>query len=176
MFGKDKDAYDNDPRHEKTEEKFMAEWRRLGPLGVFLDVINHIKRLEGRRSKQQRLNGRFSAIYKVIPTFKQLIAAFEDQLVMWEKVDFEQLEAPEDHMAINLRAAVAKLKLYYSKLSDSPAYYAAIVLHPRYRNYCKLAWAHDPARLAAADAAFRQLWRLYNHRAAAEAYSTRQRH
>lgn len=284
MFGKDKDAYDNDPRHEKTEEKFMAEWRRLGPLGVFLDVINHIstpkqhfsfarfqhlahdedstnnsdvlksvvkacitrwnsycaafergltlrqpitaysnhhiakvaeldrtaiangnklpaapawmrsdglttadwaviteyvevlrplktatERLEGRGSKQWRLNGRFGAIYEVIPTFEQLIAAFEDQLVMWEKVDFEQLEAPEDHMAINLRAAVAKLKLYYSKLSDSPAYYAAIVLHPRYRNYCKLAWAHDPARLAAADAAFQQLWRLYNHRQAPRA-------
>jgi hypothetical protein len=26
MFGKDKDAYDNDPKHEKDEEKFMAEW------------------------------------------------------------------------------------------------------------------------------------------------------
>jgi hypothetical protein len=281
MFGKDKDAYDNDPRHEKDEEKFMAEWRRLGPLGVFLDIINYIstpkqhssfarfqhlahdedptnnddlllavvkacvtrwnsycaafkrgiilkqpitayanhhikktadadktardngnklpsapawmrsdgltaadwaviidyvdvlrplkvatERLEGRGRKQYKLNGRFGAIYEIIPIFEQLIAAFEERLVTWRSVDFEQLDAPEDHMAINLRAAVAKLKLYYSKLSDSPAYYAAIVLHPRYRNYCKVAWADDPARLAAADAAFQQLWRLYNHRPA----------
>jgi hypothetical protein len=42
MFGKDKDAYDNDPKHEKDEEKFMAEWRQLGPPGVFLDIINYI--------------------------------------------------------------------------------------------------------------------------------------
>ena len=42
MFCKDKDAYDNDPEHEKTEEKIMAEWRRLRPSGVFLDVISYI--------------------------------------------------------------------------------------------------------------------------------------
>ncbi|KAF2632591.1 hypothetical protein BU25DRAFT_453798 [Macroventuria anomochaeta] len=38
----DKEAYNNDPKHEKDEEKSMAEWRQLGLLGVFLDVINYI--------------------------------------------------------------------------------------------------------------------------------------
>lgn len=275
MFGKDKDAYDNDPKHEKDEEKFMAEWRRLGPLGVFLDITNYIstpkqyhsfstfqhlalaedptnkalllavvkavvtrwnsycaaferglilqrpitdyakhhisrikelnrtankpaaapawmrstgltaadwaviteyvdilkplkvatERLEGRGksrlSGDRKLNGRFGALYEVIPTLEQLISTYEERLVTYRDVDFEQEDAPEDHLAINLRAAVAKLKLYYSKLSDCPAYYAAIVLHPRYRNYCKVAWSSEPAQLAAADAAFQQLWCLY---------------
>ena len=42
MFGKDKDAYDNSPRYEREEEQFMADWRRQGPLGVFLDIVNYI--------------------------------------------------------------------------------------------------------------------------------------
>jgi hypothetical protein len=101
----------------------------------YVDVLWPLKvaseRLEGRGKKQYKLYGRFGVIYEIIPMFEQLIAAFEERLVTWESVDFEQLDAPEDHMAINLCAAVAKLKLYYSKLSDSPAYYAAIALHPR---------------------------------------------
>ncbi|KAJ4390310.1 hypothetical protein N0V91_011421, partial [Didymella pomorum] len=111
----------------RLEGLTTADW---AVITEYVEVLRPLKTatelLEGRGSKQLRLNGRFGAIYEVIPAFEQLIAAFEDQLIMWEKVDFEQLGAPEDHMAINLRAAVAKLKLYYSKLSDSPAYYAAI--------------------------------------------------
>ena len=42
MFGKDKDAYDNDPKHKKDKEKFITKWRQLGPLSVFLDIINYI--------------------------------------------------------------------------------------------------------------------------------------
>ena len=104
----------------------------------YVDILKPLKvateRLEGRGKRQFRLNGRFGAIYEVIPTFEQLINTFEDRLLPYTSVDFEQTDAPEDHMAINLRAALTKLRLYHNKLSDSPAYYAAIILHPRYRN------------------------------------------
>ena len=72
--------------------------------------------------KQFRLNGRFGAIYEVIPTFEQLINTFENRLLPYTSVDFEQPDTSEDHMAINLRAALTKLRLYHNKLSDSPAY------------------------------------------------------
>ncbi|KAF1940084.1 hypothetical protein EJ02DRAFT_495756, partial [Clathrospora elynae] len=131
----------------------------------YVDILKPLKVatewLEGRGKKQHKLNGRFGAIYEVIPTFEQLINTFEERLLPYTSIDFERYDAPEDHIAINLRAALAKLKLFYAKLSNSPAYYAAVVLHPRYWNYCKLLW--DPAQLAAADATFQQLWRLYNH-------------
>ena len=42
MFGKDKDAYENSLLYEKDDEQFMADWRRQGPLGVFLDIVNYI--------------------------------------------------------------------------------------------------------------------------------------
>ena len=50
-----------------------------------------------------------------------------------------QPNAVEDYLAINLRAAVAKLQLYYNKLSKSPTYYAAIVLYLHYCNYYRVA-------------------------------------
>ncbi|KAI1562062.1 hypothetical protein PtrEW13061_012153, partial [Pyrenophora tritici-repentis] len=51
-------------------------------------------------------------------------------------------EAPEDHISINFRAAWEKLNDYYSKLDDSPAYFAACALHPYYRRYCEKAWQY----------------------------------
>lgn len=46
MFGRDSDAYNNTPEHVKEEEFYMQEWRKDGPLGVFLSVINHINTLK----------------------------------------------------------------------------------------------------------------------------------
>jgi hypothetical protein len=48
-------------------------------------------------------------------------------------------EAPKDHLAINLRAAIVKAREYYNKFDLSPAYYAATILHPRYKYYCDVA-------------------------------------
>jgi len=43
MFGKDRAAYENEVEKHKDEEEFMDEWRKDGPLGVLIDVINYIK-------------------------------------------------------------------------------------------------------------------------------------
>ena len=43
LWGQDEDAYDNDKRELADETEFMGEWRRDGPLGVLLNVINYIK-------------------------------------------------------------------------------------------------------------------------------------
>ncbi|KAI0567954.1 hypothetical protein Alg130_12404, partial [Pyrenophora tritici-repentis] len=37
-----------------------------------------------------------------------------------------------------------KAREYYNKLDLSPAYYAAIILHPRYKSYLDAAWADKP--------------------------------
>ena len=71
-------------------------------------------------------------------------------------------EAPEDYLAINLRAAWAKISEYYAKLDNSPAYYAAIILYPYYKTYCDTVWSDKPEWLVANNRNFRALWQLYS--------------
>ena len=124
----------------RSEGLTAADW---AVITEYVDVLKPLKvateRLEGCGKKLYKLNGRFGAIYEVIPTFEQLIAAFEERLLLYTEVDFKQDKTLEDYIAINLRAALAKLKQYYTRLSNSPAYYAVIILYLRYYNYYKFA-------------------------------------
>jgi hypothetical protein len=43
IFGKNKEVYNNAAEEHSSEQAFMAQWRRDGPLGVLIDVINYIK-------------------------------------------------------------------------------------------------------------------------------------
>ncbi|KAG9385529.1 Dimer-Tnp-hAT domain containing protein [Pyrenophora tritici-repentis] len=140
LWGEEKESYDNEETERVNEAENMATWRGDGPLGVLVAVINYIKtpqqplkqatkRLEGRGK-----SGAFGAIAEVILVFEYLLGVYEDRLQSYEDVIYdEHTESPEDHLAINLRAALVKAREYYNKLDLSPAYYAAIILHPRYK-------------------------------------------
>jgi hypothetical protein len=62
---------------------------------------------------------------------------------------------------INIKAAWRKADDYYTKLDDSPAYYAAVCLHPYYKYYCDNSWRTKAGWLNAANAGFQQLWAEY---------------
>jgi hypothetical protein len=135
----------------------------------YIDVLKPLKsatkRLEGRgRDADGRVGGgRYGAIAEVIPVFEYILTYYEQRVKAYESVDYNaHNEAPEDHLLINLRAAWAKADNYYSKLDLSPAYYAATLLHPRYKTYCELVWADKPEWLEANNCAFRALWAEYN--------------
>ena len=116
------------------------------------------KRLEGRGKE-----GRYGANAENIPVFEYLLSYYEERVKTYDAVNFNaHEEAPEDHLAINIRAAWAKINEYYAKLDLSPAYYAATILHPRYKTYCDVAWADKPKWLDANNRAFRALWAEYN--------------
>jgi len=71
----------------------------------YLDVLKPFKsatkRLEGRGK-----SGRFSAITKIILVFKYILLYYEQRVKAYEAVDYNAHdEAPEDYLAINLRAA-----------------------------------------------------------------------
>jgi hypothetical protein len=68
-------------------------------------------------------------------------------------------KAPKDHLPINLQATIVKARDYYSKLDDSPAYYAATILHPCYKRYCNLSW--ELAWLESNNCNFQALWAEY---------------
>ena len=97
------------------------------------------KRLEGRSK-----SGRFRSIAEVIPVFKYILNYYEQRVEAYEAVNYNaHNEAPEDHLAINIRAAWTKANEYYAKLDLSPVYYAATILHPYYKTYCDAAWGTD---------------------------------
>ncbi|KAG9376623.1 Dimer-Tnp-hAT domain containing protein [Pyrenophora tritici-repentis] len=238
------DAYGNTQEQYNTEEQYMREWRKDGPIGVLVDVINYIKTpqqyelfrgyqrlannnlpaegrlkvlepvkpvvtrwnsyyaaferatklqaaynlyaehhinrdcLEPLKYATKRLEGRskdgkYGAIYEVIPVFEYVLSKLEARARPFEHVDFNaHAEAPEDHLNVNLRAAWSKANDYYNKLDDSPAYYAAVCLHPYYKNYCDVAWADKADWLTSANASFQQLWAAYKPQRARQRYTT----
>ncbi|KAF7577872.1 hypothetical protein PtrM4_021120 [Pyrenophora tritici-repentis] len=283
IFGTNKDAYGNTQEQYNTEEQYMREWRKDGPIGVLVDVINYIKTpqqyelfrgyqrlannnlpaegrlkvlepvkpvvtrwnsyyaaferatklqaaynlyaehhinrviledahaaqrnnkrpdapnwmrstglraadwaviaeyqdcLEPLKYATKRLEGRskdgkYGAIYEVIPVFEYVLSKLEARARPFEHVDFNaHAEAPEDHLNVNLRAAWSKANDYYNKLDDSPAYYAAVCLHPYYKNYCDVAWADKADWLTSANASFQQLWAAYKPQRARQRYTT----
>jgi hypothetical protein len=71
----------------------------------YMDVLKPLKaatkRLGGRRN-----SGRFGAIAEIIPVFEYILNYYEQRVKVYETVDYNAHDqAPEDHLAINLRAA-----------------------------------------------------------------------
>ena len=98
----------------------------------YMDALKPLKaatkRLEGRGN-----SGRFGCIAEVILVFEYILNYYESRVLAYEAVEYNAHdEAPEDHLAINMRAAWAKASEYYSKLDLSPAYYAATILYLYY--------------------------------------------
>jgi hypothetical protein len=87
----------------------MSRNLRFGrPIWLHLDT----KRLEGR-SKSRR----FGAVAKIILVFEYILNFYEQRVTTYNAVNYNAAEdAPEDHLAINLRAALAKANNYYQKL------------------------------------------------------------
>jgi hypothetical protein len=146
----------------------------------YIEVLRPLKlatkRLEGRGKGVKGADddvdsppkcGRYGAIAEIIPVFEYILTYYEQRVKAYEAVDYNaHEEAPEDHLPINLRAAWAKASQYYSKLDHSPAYYAATMLHPYYKNYCETVWANRPDWIASNNVAFQALWGEYKGSAA----------
>ncbi|KAG9377794.1 Dimer-Tnp-hAT domain containing protein [Pyrenophora tritici-repentis] len=146
-----------------------ADWAVIAEYQDCLEPLKYAtKRLEGRSK-----DGKYGAIYEVIPVFEYVLSKLEARARPFEHVDFNaHAEAPEDHLNVNLRAAWSKANDYYNKLDDSPAYYAAVCLHPYYKNYCDVAWADKADWLTSANASFQQLWAAYKPQRARQRYTT----
>jgi hypothetical protein len=128
----------------------------------YLDVLKPLKsatrRLEGRGK-----SGRFGAIAEIIPVFEYTLSYYKQPVKAYETVDYNaHNEAPEDHLAINLRTEWATISEYYTKLDNLLAYYAASIPHPYYQTYCDTVWNDKPEWLVANNCNFCALWQLYS--------------
>jgi hypothetical protein len=140
-----------------------------------MDVLSPLKEctkhLEGQgkakdENKDEAIDGSkprsFGAIAEIIPVFEYLLTILESRLQSYNDVVHNvHNEAPKDHLVINLRAANSKACDYYNKLDNTPAYYAATILHPQYKNYCDVAWEHQPDWLELNNRNFQVLWGQY---------------
>ncbi|RYN17080.1 hypothetical protein AA0121_g12250 [Alternaria tenuissima] len=81
-----------------------------------------------------------SAIWEVLITFEWLLAQLKSQKERLQSIDYEDPNAPEDHLKTNVNNAHAKLSEYYDKLRDSPIYFAATILHPTYKYTLEDLW------------------------------------
>jgi hypothetical protein len=127
-------------------------------------VIEYIDLLKPLKVSTKRLegcgnSGKYGAIYEIIPVFEYLLGALESRYRQYKHVNFDaHHETPEDHLAINVKAAWVKANSYYLKLDESPVYYAACCLHPRYKYYCRNSWADQEGWVETNEAALKQLW------------------
>jgi hypothetical protein len=114
----------------RSDDLTGADWAVITEyMNILKPLKTATKRLEGRGK-----SGSFGASAKIIPIFEYLLTYYEQRINVYEAVNYNKHnEAPEDHIAINLRAAWQKADDYYSKLDDLPAYYAATILHPVYK-------------------------------------------
>lgn len=112
------------------------------------------KRLEGRAAL-----GSHGSVWEALPALESLIKHLDTM-----KLKYTQAAYPE--LAISINLAWSKLDDYYKKLDESPAYAAALVLHPRYRlEYITEKWT-GPLRkyIAPAKKAIRELYmKEYKH-------------
>ena len=75
-----------------------ANWQVLTEyLAVRKPLKLATKRLEGCGKA-----GKYGAIYEVLPIYKYLLTEYKQLATMYEAVDYNAHDAPEDHLAINL--------------------------------------------------------------------------
>jgi hypothetical protein len=141
------------PTWMRSDGLTAADWAVINEyIQVLQPLKEATKRLEARGK-----SGRFGAIYEVIPVFEAVLSVYEQLLKAYDNVDHDEADAPEDYLPINLRAAWAKANNYYAKLDNSPAYYAAVCLHPYYKHYCENSWRDKPAWVESGNSSLRLL-------------------
>ncbi|CAE7205171.1 hypothetical protein PTTW11_09252 [Pyrenophora teres f. teres] len=117
--------------------------------------------LEGRGR-----HGRHGAIWEVLVTFEWLLDQLEALKDRLKDVNYEDPNAPEDHLVTHVNLAHSKLAEYYEKFDNAPVYYAATVLHPRYKNHLAALWKVPNTHITARDGVhYRDGWLDNNHRA-----------
>lgn len=143
------------------EESILGEndWKVIELMDrVLVDFEEALRMLEGDAQRRIRKGGRIEAygnMWDVASTYEFLM----DRLEEW-KATAENYPDPE-HFKININLGWDKLNEYYTKLDETPAYYASAILNPVSRwGYFENTWT-DAAQLPwlqEANKMVRQLW------------------
>jgi hypothetical protein len=150
------------------------DWKVIELFGCVLDGFEStLLNLEGDGIARVRKGGEvrlYGNMWDVAQAFEFLLTELEK----W-KSTAENHPDPE-HFKININLGWKKLDQYYAKLTETPAYYASVVLHPQYRwNYFEQYWCDKPEWVDEAKAIVRDLWLEYKSRAVQPDFSVAKR-
>lgn len=172
-------------QREKNERKNEDEKKSIlkdtltaddwADLSQFLEVLQCFEeitqRLEGNAN-----TGSHGALWEVITSMDFLLEKLEGyrerlQLNQEDHIDPDLLDKEEDtsissdskeHFKTSINQAWAVLNKYYALTDETPAYRAAVILHPQFKmGYFKKTWAFKPSWIAGAEQAVRTLWKEY---------------
>ncbi|KJZ68664.1 hypothetical protein HIM_11949 [Hirsutella minnesotensis 3608] len=122
-------------------------------LGFYEDAV---KTLEGdgqARKRKHGWTGSYGNVWEIIQGFEFLLEVLED---------YKQLaaELPDaEHLWININLGWEKLNKYYSRLDETPIYYASLALHPAFRwGYFENEWKGNPDWINKAKRIVRETW------------------
>ena len=74
----------------------------------YIDVLKPLKAAT-KRVERRGKSGAFRAVAEIFPVFEYLLRVYEDRIQSYDDVIHDEHdESPEDHLAINLRAALLK--------------------------------------------------------------------
>lgn len=124
------------------------DWATLSEYHSILQPFKDVTmRLQGNPT-----DGEFSALWEVLPAIEFLLNHLE------EVKDRDDVYS-EEHFKVNVSLGWAKLNEYYTLLNETPAYTAAIVLHPGFRwAWIESTWAERQDWISDARARVRNLW------------------
>ncbi|KAK6854901.1 hypothetical protein PG995_009089 [Apiospora arundinis] len=137
-----------------VDDKMAAEdWSVIAEyLAILKPLKIATKRLEGRPQE-----GKFGAVWEVLLTMEWLLKHLEEA-----KLQHKRDEEP--YLRIGCKLGWMKLDQYYSHTEDSPAYLAALVLHPAFRwSTVESQWADQPDWLVRGKKAVQELWEEYRN-------------
>jgi hypothetical protein len=138
------------------------DWATINEYIKLLEPFAEATRLLEGRGK----HGRHGAIWEVLITFEWLLDQLEALKDRLREVDYNNPDAPEDHLVANVNLAHAKLCEYYAKFDNAPVYYAATVLHPHYKHHLEALWKVPDTYNSVRDGPhYRDRWLVDNHRA-----------
>jgi hypothetical protein len=114
------------------------DWDQLESINQMLTIL---------QQSTKSLEGSFASLYKVIPAMDFILQHFE--------------QGRQDHsgtlMAPLYQSGWEKMRKYYNLLESTPAYVAAIVLHPGYKwDYIKAEW--DPEWVVKSEVIYLSLY------------------
>ncbi|KAJ3454583.1 hypothetical protein MRS44_013183 [Fusarium solani] len=139
-----------------TEE----DWQTIG---LYQDLLRHfetcVKKLEGDGKQRIRTGGKEAAyglMQDICPAYEWLMGHLEEA-----KLYADQTPEPA-HFRTNINLAWVKLNKYYSTIDQSPAYYAATVLHPAIRwDFLYRAYRQRPDWIEKSQELISGLWQEY---------------
>ena len=134
-----------------------ADWVLLRKLHDLLHRFNEVLEvLEGDSQFRERVDGSIKA-YGLI---WNVLFAYEYMLEALEKAQHDMTDdANADRWKRSINNAWQVARKYYDKIQESPVYYAAVALHPRWRwRWLEGKWASQPDWIAEAQGIVKDLW------------------